>query len=312
MSIKKHKEIVLKATELRGYVESKIPAVAKDFPVDAVISTLDDFEKFGSYTYIPKFVLDTHRKIEETYGSNAATDYNRLILLALIEDYEARFVKRCLPEKFHYLIADFLSLVIRDVEVAKPAHFSFHHDRYLKNLAVCRQKMIPCGPVLLDIAFGALARRFLLLRPFSQVPSRLLFVLFKLHTTKQLFEIHMDVRLVGRFSPKGFANAYFYISQLMVLFPHIRGVMLSGSWFFDPAIERISPELAYLRKMPQSNGALLIPTGDADATVVKDATRFSPIRSKLYKMKQYKPQCFMLIWPREALNTWSRGTTFKL
>ncbi|MHC4660008.1 MAG: hypothetical protein ACYS83_12675, partial [Planctomycetota bacterium] len=50
--------------------------------------------------------------------------------------------------------------------------------------------------------------------------------------------------------------AYMRIAELMKRDPSIRGVY-RGSWFLAPDLEKVSPNLAFLRTVPQWNGARL-------------------------------------------------------
>ncbi len=80
--------------------------------------------------------------------------------------------------------------------------------------------------------------------------------------------------------------------------------MVSTSWWFDPAVERISPELAFLARRPLRNGAARF-RWVADEHVVADATRLSPTRRSLHEEGAYRPASYMIVWARRDLLAWA-------
>jgi len=96
--------------------------------------------------------------------------------------------------------------------------------------------------------------------------------------------------------------AYRNIGELMKRDLSIKGIY-RRSWFLDPAIELISPNLQYLREIPFKNGAMFFRTG-LTRQDFKNSLASSPHRRKLYQQGVYKPAAYAFIWPRKNFLSW--------
>jgi hypothetical protein len=114
---------------------------------------------------------------------------------------------------------------------------------------------------------------------------------------------HLDLRAMKQFTPDGWIASFARIAELLELNPTVRGVA-GVAWFYDPAVARISPHLAYLQT-PATQGGFLIkmPTPPHD---VQNALVRSTVRKKLYAEGKYSPTCYLLAWPRRPLLAWAR------
>ena len=92
------------------------------------------------------------------------------------------------------------------------------------------------------------------------------------------------------------------IGELMKCYPKIKGIFRK-SWFLDPDLENVNPEIAYLREIPQHNGAILFEAGTAKSDI-RTALSLSPYRRKLYKEGKYLPTVYGYIWPRNEFLGW--------
>jgi hypothetical protein len=80
--------------------------------------------------------------------------------------------------------------------------------------------------------------------------------------------------------------------------------MFGASWFYDPALDEISPRLGYLRKTPIAGGAFFI-QGDATEEDKRNALSTSSTRQKLYDEGKYIPRSHMLIWGKNDQINWA-------
>lgn len=119
-------------------------------------------------------------------------------------------------------------------------------------------------------------------------------------------QIHTDARRLDDFHPEGWDQCYRRIADLLALHPEYAG-MVGLSWFYDPAVAVISPRLAYLQARPMENGAVRIRMG-ASAVDVERATRTSGTRRSLHRLGLYRPRCWAIYWPREAMLRWADGS----
>jgi hypothetical protein len=79
--------------------------------------------------------------------------------------------------------------------------------------------------------------------------------------------------------------------------------MYAEGWLYDSNLENVSPELVYLRRKPEQNGAKVFRIGTRQRDIVH-ATAMSPTRRKLYQQGKYMPTAYALVWPRKELLAW--------
>ena len=153
----------------------------------------------------------------------------------------------------------------------------------------------------------ALSRRFLLKAGPYQFIKGWTFLLFDLHGHKPLYQMHTensDPDLMADFNEEGWTRFYIRVSELLELNAPVKGIF-GESWFFDPALENISPRLNYLRKLPCENGGQLFRVC-SNIHSIRNATLKSPTRSALYQEGRYMPTDYLLIWPRNRLIGWAK------
>src|SRR5687768_12371760 len=72
-----------------------------------------------------------------------------------------------------------------------------------------------------------------------------------------LYEIHTANHTLPYFNPDGWTECYRRIARASGRDPEAKGVF-GTAWFFDPALKRVSPRLAYLRQFPLERGAVFL------------------------------------------------------
>jgi hypothetical protein len=147
--------------------------------------------------------------------------------------------------------------------------------------------------------------RFLIRAGPWRLLRRLSFIIRKTGGFSPFYKIHTVSRYLNLFRYEEMELAYVRIAELMKRDPSIRAV-IHGSWFLDPSLEKVSPNLAFLRKTPQENGAILFRNVTTN-NVIKVALSMSAIRRRLYKEGKYQPTSYSYIWPRKALIKWAEG-----
>jgi hypothetical protein len=86
--------------------------------------------------------------------------------------------------------------------------------------------------------------------------------------------------------------------------PAVRGVV-GKSWWFDPAIADISPEIAFLRADPEAGGARFMPLYAPNPYLKTEPFAGSPKRKALHEAGRYQPRSFMMYWSRGRLLRWA-------
>ncbi len=120
---------------------------------------------------------------------------------------------------------------------------------------------------------------------------------------RPFYEIYTHLSELEDFNPDGWDQCYLRIAGMLELNPEIRG-MWGGSWFYDPAMAQVSPNLCYLREKPQQNGAKVF---FSNISLDSGALAKSKTRRDLYEQGKYMPKAYALIWQRDALIGWARA-----
>lgn len=300
------REIVRQASTVLAELEDTIafsyPDLLKRYPVKDYVHTLDSSDPFKGYGYAPPRIRKWCDEIEALADTNTLENYHKLVLVYLISDVENRIEDLRVPASVSELLAASFQRILAQLANAETNFYLHGNDLFSKDLALCRLKLLPCGSELIDVCSGV-PRSILFRNGFQQLARGARIFLNKGGGFRPWYESHWDRRLVRSFTPQDYDQCYLRIAQLLELNPEIKG-MMGSSWWFDPALEPISPNLTFLRKVPLDNGAQLFRVGSsADAT--RAATHLSPERRDLYDSGSYHPTIYLLAWTREDMLEWA-------
>lgn len=171
------------------------------------------------------------------------------------------------------------------------------NDYFVKDYRYVMGLTVPCGAQVVDLDDGVGPKTALKLA--SQGPLRALG-----HWRGRWFRPHTDTRDLKLFNEAGWREYYLEAADLIKLHPNIRGIA-STSWFFDPALATVSPDLRYIHDIPMQNGGQIVGHGSSDFDV-RSATAWSPTRHAQYKAGTYMPTCYSVLWERRALLDWAK------
>jgi hypothetical protein len=225
-------------------------------------------------------------------------------MLSLILCSLGRLDAAGLPEEIPALFADNFGRIARNIaRDADPPGF-YLYPGFSKELAICTMRLIPAG--VQKVHLHGLPRRDVLPRS----PRGLLRSLGRLASLggfQPLYEMHTDsrdVRAMAQFHPAGWARFYQRAARLLERNPGVRG-LFGSSWFFDPALAEVSPELAYLRTLVTDHGGWLVCLGACDRAAHEDALLRSPRRKEWFEQGRYHPRKYLVVWPRRELIAWA-------
>lgn len=214
----------------------------------------------------------------------------RDFLLWQMERFDDRFAASGLDQEFRGWFIDAYHSILDQIE-GEGFVADAGRDLWQKNLALTRLQLIPACAQLVTMAAGV--PRSVALK---SGPAALWHVAVRCGGFRPWAEIHTHDPLVpAYFNPQGFEQCWRLLALLLRDNPACRGVTASA-WFFDPALETVSPRLAYLRRVPQAAGARFLDMG-ADADSIRLATRFPP-RRKAYDAGTYLPRRHAIVWAR--------------
>jgi len=282
------------------------PNLLTEFPIDNYISILRSYPSLTHYNYIDQGISKIISNIDKVHGSINLERYNQLLLVTLIQEisYQKDFQK--LPEEVKSLIESNLNKIIKKLEGRQDGngYYLNGNDKFQKDLSISLLRMIPLGAQ--KVTLGKLSRGFLVKGGLNQFISGIGTIIFEIGGFGPIYHMHMDSRdreLVMEFNQNGWIRFYKRLAELLKINSEIKGVT-GSSWFFDPVLEKISPELNYLRETAFQCGGKIFYMGPSKGAV-KDATFMSPKRLKLYKEGSYKPSNYIVVISRNKLITWA-------
>lgn len=179
-------------------------------------------------------------------------------------------------------------------------------DFYCKDICFVLGHSIPCGAQVVDINSNVWIRSVII----STLRMKKLGPAYRFFLAKgywSWFRIHTDSRFLGDFNEKGWDRCYLRIVEMLKRNRNIRG-MVGTSWFYDPQLLEISPNLAYLQKRPLLGGAFLLRHGMSRFDI-ENATKVSKTRLRLYIEGKYRPIAYSLLWPRKNMIAWAEQYT---
>ncbi|MGJ9418463.1 hypothetical protein ACHAC9_11955 [Massilia sp. CMS3.1] len=174
-------------------------------------------------------------------------------------------------------------------------------DVFLKELGLATLRLYAGASSVIDPHSGV-GRSLLWKAGLRKLPGRLLFFV-RAGGFRPYFEVHVHKLYLDEFNEAGRNECYRCCADLYSLYPDVLG-MIGGSWFYDPAVEAISPHLAYLRKVPESGGARVLYVSH-DTQAVGNATATSEKRRALHAAGRYRPASWTLVWIRRDQIAWS-------
>jgi hypothetical protein len=271
------------------------------FPVARHIAALDRHATGQKYNFAPRQVMSTCSEIAAQFDLSVLETYQKLVMATLISDFDRRIGRKRLPGIVIDLYRQEFARILREFDTNSPGFYQLDNDLFWKDLGLCRTILIPGGVEFVHESSGV--PRSILWKAGAGQSLRA-FGLFcvELRGFKPFYEIHMDPRRRSTFSPETRVFCYRLVAELLALNPEVKG-MFGGSWFYDPALEEISPRLTYLRRVPVQYGAQTFFYRAEDST--SGALLQSETRRGLYAIGHYQPRSHILVWPREHLIRWA-------
>jgi len=279
---------------------SKNSEIFRKYALPDVISYLDTIPECESYCYINSHVIETWEDINDNYGEACFEAFQQVTMLTLMRNYEKRSLRK---EYTDDIISRFEITYARIIKSIKDPSFQCYrtnNDILLKDLALCRQKVFPAGAQIVEPLSSF--HRSILYRGGIHQSFDVIKLLFESGGNRPWYQIHTHLSELDEFNPDGWNRTYVRIAKMLEKHVEIKG-MFGGSWFYDPALESISPRLAYLRLIPQENGAHVFYSND---DLDGGALSTSPTRRSLFEKGEYLPKSYSLIWPREAMIDWAK------
>jgi len=270
--------------------------------IDRFIASFDDLPAYAGYKHIPPVANQLNRQMQQRLGTPATHDFLYACILKAISRTldSVAFARLPIRVKGHQL-KQFSRIVSEPSGVIQSSEMD--NDLFHKDLGLALMRLYAAAAQLVDYRAGV--GRILLTKGGLMDMPRRLAIFANVGGFKPFFEIHTHLSYLDEFNEEGWNECYRCCVDLYVLHPKVLG-MHGGSWFYDPALDKISPRLGYLREIPQKGGAYVL-FDSINEQSTQDAISTSPTRKKLYTEGAYQPQSHALIWPRAAQINWAKN-----
>jgi len=262
----------------------------KEVTVKAIVNrALNALFESARHLRISRKRWNWFNSIVSSYDSAIICRYNKLGLAFLMRNALDLLPYKNFPREVVDLYYKWFTRVLNDFRERSDDYYSVKEIAFCHDVGVCCLRSIPVGGAW--ILHKSSIRLWFLIRAGPwQLLKRLSFIIRKTGGFSPFCTIHTVSRYLNLFRSEEMDLAYIRIAELMKRDPSIRGV-IRGSWFLDPNLEEVSPNLAFLRKTPQENGARLFRNVTTN-NVIKNALSMSAIRRRLYKEGKYQPTSY--------------------
>ncbi len=288
--------------ELHDQVAANRCDVFNAYPMEDTVARLADSPLFSNYCHLTPGAEAIFAAVHERYGEPVLSLYSKALLIDLI----ARFTGETENHRYSPAIvtqfeANFRR-IIDEIRNGARGYYQTQDDIFFKDLAICRQKLVPAGAEVFEPHSG-FSRSVVKAGGVGQAVRFLAALAFDLVGHHPLYQYHTHLATMEDFSKEGFDRFYVRVAEMLELNPNVRG-LFANSWFYDPILEDISPRLTYLRTVPETNGGRIFYVGPDDSG---SALSKSPTRQRLAAEGRYHPKKFMIVWSRKALIAWARA-----
>lgn len=271
------------------------------YPIDQVVQSIINFQLPNNYTNILKNSISLLSGVEAEYSPEINTNYYKLIICKLMHSSLSELIPSNYPTEIIALYENWFQNILQDLDKSDFNRFHYKNDVFVKDINLCSLKMFPNGGQIVDTS--SISKRFIVNGNLKQNIKALLFYFIEMDGNQPYYQFHYDYRCRRGFTPDGWKKSFLITAKMLKLNPSIKGTF-AASWFFDPQLESISPELNFLRIIPLENGAKIFKIGSRDIDIA-NATSKSKIRSDAYHNGSYIPTCYILVWPRKKLLNWA-------
>ncbi len=296
-------ELRASADELTRQIHAADPGILTARPMAAFLATFDNAGRPRPYNRISPQAADTIESLAQEHGQGIVAAYLKLalthLLAQLIETGRLERQPPAIREQYDIHIR----LTAADLACRPDAYYRLRSDLFLKDLALFSERMLPCGAQLIERISGV--PRSLVKRGGAAQALRFAwFYCVRMHGFVPYYEMHTDTRRMTEFTPAGWDRFYLRIAAMLERNPTTLG-LIGGSWWFDPVVPKLSPQLAFLHETPLAYGAQVFfyetEQGESSPALLR-----SPERQKAYDEGSYTPKAYILVWPRAGILRWAR------
>jgi hypothetical protein len=256
------------------------------------------------YSRVPVGVCTTLDSLRARGGQPLVAAFHRAILVSAMATTRPMLrAHPAWPESLP-LWDEAMDRVLNKLSKRSDADLDYPSDLWAKDIALASGRLWHAGAQLIQPRMG-LSRR-LLLQGGARTLLRGAAMLLTMGGHYPLYEMHTANHTLRHLNPDGWAECHRTIARALARDPETRGVF-GTAWFFDPALEQVSPHLAYLRQFLLERGAAFLKVQTTE-NGRRSALANSFPRRALYEAGRYDPKDYLMIWPRRRILAWLGST----
>jgi len=272
---------------------------SRDIPDAAIISQqIANHSQKKHYLWLPEDVM--------RFGADSEAESQ--LFHKVLSDLLNRFKLDNAPLRISRSVGDLyereLDRIKSVLDSADTEALSFNLNVRQKDLAILTFRLIPVGAEFAE-PWSSIWKRRVLTSRASQFFKAFNFFILKKNGFSPYFQLHMHQESHEDFHEEGCMQTFRRLAELLEQNPGYKG-WFSSSWLIDPALERISPHLSYLRTVPENNGGAIFYMDD-DPTGKTGALATSNTRRRMFKSGLYQPRIYLRVWPRSSAIAWSKA-----
>ena len=262
----------------------------------AALPDLDSYTNRRQLTAIGQGIRASHDE-----GVSSVAAFWREAFHILLEDSERRLAASTWPETFKPLFLAAFARIEKRLATESDRLFRDDSDDMRKELAILTLTAVPAGPHIVQLNRSCPRSGLSQANPLTGM-LRWWRIQWQLGRGP-IVRIHVQQPMIHWFHEAGTRFSFLIVAEVLRHDARLRG-WIGVNWYFDPVVARISPRLAYVRDIPMRAGAFGCRFANGPSTVTDALTR-SPTRRALYGAGQYRPQNYLIVWPRTALLRWA-------
>ncbi len=265
----------------------ELSRVLADVPVEQALAAFARYDVHAGYNQLGLDLSKLCSGLVARHGEPLALHWGLAMLATLIDEHERRWRESALDPELEPGFIDSFHRILTAVARGGARSLMPDTDAFAKELAICLYRLIPAGGQLIDPG-SAVPRRLVARRPTLETLSAARYMLFNAGGFAPFAAFHSNLFQRHWFTPAGWEYAFQCMSAVFRSFPTLKG-LTGSSWFFDPALRDISPELAFVREIPRRWGAVFVHVRP-DRNASSDSLLLSRKRRELFEAGKYVPQ----------------------
>jgi hypothetical protein len=286
---------------------SHYPDLFQQHRVEDYICMLDETQQGKSMFDIPERVRTFWHTVTKGWGIEGLEIFHRVTMLALMDAFAERASQYNYPASVLQQFRLSFMRIENNILQGQIGTYSHTGDSFLKDFSLCRQTAFPGGGAWIIDHHGAFPRSVMFKGGIGQFFRLAHLCLFVTRGNRPTYSPHIHNDLVKWHTWEERQACHLRIAEMLERHPQVKG-MAVASWLSDPVIEKISPQLRWVRKIPAENGCQYFRVGE---DINGGALSRSATRRKLYEEGKYIPTKYLYIWPRNSMLSWAKRVTHR-